>query len=374
LPRGDGVVTRRPLELRLNHIQDENTKPWGIFEEIPGKKFYDFPNEVKGNIISLTDKVAGTKCGIVDKPIVLNIYSHTCPDLTLIDLPGITRIPMAGSDQPKNIEEITKGMARRYVSDPRTIILCVTSANADLSTSDGLMMAKEVDPNGIRTIGVLTKIDIMDKGTNAKRMLTGQDIPLRLGYVGIKNRSQQDILENMSVKDAIEREKLYFATHPLYSTMPPGLLGTEVLSTKCSKVMFTHIKHNLPEITKEIREKAKDIEDRLRDLGPPLPQGATDKMQLMWNMITDVVTIYKNTISGKFDSRRAGASGQPANAKRELSGGAKIKLHFYNLYKQLANYNATSEYTDGDIEKAIMLHEGDTIPGFPSVDVFVYLI
>ena len=167
------MVTRRPLELRLNHIQDENRTPWGVFEEIPGKKFFDFPNEVKGNIISLTDKVAGTKCGIVDKPIVLNIFSNTCPDLTLIDLPGITRIPMAGSDQPKNIEEITKGMARRYVSDPRTIILCVTSANADLSTSDGLMMAKEVDPNGIRTIGVLTKIDIMDKGTNAKRMLTG---------------------------------------------------------------------------------------------------------------------------------------------------------------------------------------------------------
>lgn len=97
-------------------------------------------------------------------------------------------------------------------------------------------------------------------------------------------------------------------------------------------------------------------------------------MQLMWNMITDVVTIYKNTISGKFDSRRAGSSSQPSNAKKELSGGAKIKLHFYNLYKQLANYNATSEYTDQDIEKAIMLHEGDTIPGFPSVDVFVYLI
>ena len=252
--------------------------------------------------------MCGTNKNIIDKPIVLQVYSHTCPDLTLIDLPGITRIPMAGSDQPKNIEEITKGMARRYVSDPRTIILCVTSANADLSTSDGLMMAKEVDPNGIRTIGVLTKIDIMDKGTNAKRMLTGQDIPLRLGYVGIKNRSQQDILENMTVKDAIEREKLYFATHPLYSTMQAGLLGTEILTTKCTKVMFTHIKHNLPEITKEIREKAKDIEDRLRDLGPPLPQGATDKMQLMWNMITDVVTIYKNTISGKFDSRRAGSS------------------------------------------------------------------
>jgi dynamin 1-like protein len=165
-------------------------------------------------------------------------------------------------------------------------------------------MARELDPKGLRTIGVLTKIDIMDKGTNAKRMLTGQDIPLRLGYVGIKNRSQQDVLDKMTVREAIEKEKLYFATHPQYSAMPPGLLGTEVLTTKLTKVMFTHIKHNLPEITKEIRDKAKDIEDRLKDLGPPLPSEATDKMHLLWNMITDFVTIYKNTITGKFDSKR----------------------------------------------------------------------
>lgn len=81
-------------------------------------------------------------------------------------------------------------MAHRYVSDPRTIILCVIPANADISTSDALKMARELDPKGIRTVGVITKIDIMDKGTNAKRMLLGQEIPLRLGFVGIKNRSQ----------------------------------------------------------------------------------------------------------------------------------------------------------------------------------------
>ena len=81
-------------------------------------------------------------------------------------------------------------MANRYVSDPRTIILCVIPANADISTSDGLQMARELDPKGLRTIGVITKIDIMDKGTNAKRMILGQDISLRLGFVGVKNRSQ----------------------------------------------------------------------------------------------------------------------------------------------------------------------------------------
>lgn len=177
----------------------------------------------------------------------------------------------------------------------------------------------------------------------------------------------------MTVKDSIEREKLYFATHPVYSTMPPSMMGTEILTQKLSKVLFTHIKHNLPEITKEIKEKQRDIEDRLRDLGPPLPSDGNEKMHLLWNMITDFVTIYKNTITGKFDSKRY-QGGQNNPAKKELSGGAKIKLHFYGLYKQFVNYNATTEYTDQDIERAIMLHEGDTIPGFPSVDVFIYLI
>jgi vacuolar protein sorting-associated protein 1 len=102
LPRGDGVVTRRPLELRLNHSQEE-IKPWAKFEEVPNKKFENF-QEVKDTINFLTDKVCGKSKNIIDKPIVLTVYSHTCPDLTMVDLPGITRIPMAGSDQPDNIE------------------------------------------------------------------------------------------------------------------------------------------------------------------------------------------------------------------------------------------------------------------------------
>jgi replication fork clamp-binding protein CrfC len=152
----------------------------------------------------LTDKVCGQKKNIVDKPIVLNIFSHTCPDLTMVDLPGITRIPIDGQD--KDIEKITKNMCARYCGDHRTIILCVLPANADMTVSDGLQMARELDPKGIRTIGVITKIDIMDKGTNAKRMLEGKDVSLRLGFIGIKNRSQQDIMDRISVKAAIEKE------------------------------------------------------------------------------------------------------------------------------------------------------------------------
>ena len=101
----------------------------------------------------MTDEVCKKNKNIIDKPILLNVYSQTCPD------------------QPKNIEQITKDMARRYAEDLLTIILCVISANSDIATSDGLKLAKEIDTKGSRTIGVLTKLDIMDAGTDARKTL-----------------------------------------------------------------------------------------------------------------------------------------------------------------------------------------------------------
>ena len=367
LPRGSGVVTRRPAELRLVHVADENAKPWAEFGELKGQKFYDF-DEVRDNIDILTDKIAGKKKGIIDKPIVITIYSHTCPDLTLIDLPGITRIPLQGSDQGKDIEKVTKKMALRYVKDPRTIILAVIPANADMTTSDALQMARDLDPKGIRTIGVITKIDIMDKGTNAKRMIMGQEVPLRLGYVGVKNRSQQDITDKMRVYKALNEEKLFFSSHKIYSSLPSESLGTASLTKKLTRVLFTHIKNYLPQIVKEINIKRRDVEERLRELGPPLPKEDTEKMQLLWNMVTEFCTNFKNTIGGRYISCQD-------KATKGVSGGARIKHYYYKIYKEyIGSDSATEAYSDVDIERAIKIHEGYSMPGFPSVDVFIYLL
>lgn len=88
-------------------------------------------------------------------------------------------------------------------------------------------------------------------------------------------------------------------------------------------------------------------------------------------MITEFIQTYKNMISGKYDSKRAMSN---QNQGRELSGGAKIKMNFYNLYSEYNGYQATSDYDDMHVQKAIQMHEGDGLPGFPSVDVFIYLI
>ena len=139
----------------------------------------------------MTDKVCGGSKGIVNKPIILTVHSSTVPDLTLIDLPGITRVPI--DDQPENIEQITKDMCIHYCKDNNTIILCVIPANQDLSTQDSIVLAKKLDPDGSRTLGVLTKVDLMDEGTDCSKILMNKEIKLRLGYVAVKGRSQAEI-------------------------------------------------------------------------------------------------------------------------------------------------------------------------------------
>lgn len=180
-------------------------------------------------------------------------------------------------------------------------------------------------------------------------------------------------MDRITVKVAVEKEQLFFSTHPIYSTMPQNLLGIGNLTNKLTKILFTHIKHSLPDIMREIKDKMKETEDDLRDLGPSMPNEDSAKAQLLWSMITDFIQTYKNTISGRYDSKRNMTQGNNSN-KVELSGGAKIKLNFYNLYQEFEAYRATTEYNDMYIQKAIQMHEGDGLPGFPSVDVFIYLI
>lgn len=172
----------------------------------------------------------------------------------------------------------------------------------------------------------------------------------------------------MKVSEALKAEKEFFQNHPVYSAIPAGICGTEALTQKLTKVLFGHIRNTLPEITKEIIAKIKDCEDRLKDLGQPLPSSTKEKMQLIWNMCTDFVENFKNNIRGKFDQKR--------NAKviKELSGGAKIKIMFGELYKEWFGKRPSEGISDDQIRKAITLHQGDSIPGFPSVDSFLFLL
>jgi len=184
LPRGSGIVTRRPLILQLINLPSErDQKPennadhalhtnesiagqgeWAEFHHLPGNKFYNF-QQVKAEIENETNRIAGGNKGINRQPINLKIFSPHVLSLTLVDLPGLTKVPIG--DQPGDIEKQTRTLISEYIAKPNSIILAVSPANVDIVNSEALKLSRYVDPMGKRTIGVLTKIDLMDHGTNA---------------------------------------------------------------------------------------------------------------------------------------------------------------------------------------------------------------
>ncbi|VEL30192.1 unnamed protein product [Protopolystoma xenopodis] len=172
LPRGSGIVTRRPLVLQLINSKSE----YAEFLHCKGKQFTDFA-EVRKEIETETDRITGTNKGISNIPINLRVYSPNVLNLTLIDLPGLTKVPVG--DQPPDIESLIRFMLLEFISSESCLILAVSPANSDLANSDALKIAKEVDNQGLRTIGVITKLDLMDQGTDARDILENKLLPLR---------------------------------------------------------------------------------------------------------------------------------------------------------------------------------------------------
>lgn len=124
---------------------------------------------MRDEIVAQTNKIAGDKKGVTDEAISLTIFSSKVVELTMVDLPGITKIPVHG--QPSDIEQRIKQIVYRFISPQNAVILALTAANTDLANSDAIQMAREVDPHGERTVGVVTKIDLMDEGTDALDLL-----------------------------------------------------------------------------------------------------------------------------------------------------------------------------------------------------------
>ncbi len=235
---------------------------------------------------------------ISDDPIICRIYSSTVPDLTLIDLPGITRNPVG--DQPENIEQLTKDLVKLYCRNDDTLILCVIPANIDLSNSDALSFARKLDPNGERTLGVLTKIDLMDEGTDATLTLMNETIKLKYGFVGIKGRSQADIQRGIKMKDAIQNEIDFFGKHPIYSTLPSELLGTLSLIDRVSNLLYKMIRKCLPKIKKEIINRKTKVKKSLFNLGIEFPDNDEKKMEMVFQLVRKFKQTFNKEINGSY--------------------------------------------------------------------------
>ncbi|CAM9632678.1 unnamed protein product [Bubo scandiacus] len=293
LPRGNGIVTRCPLELKLRKIPD--TQPW------KGKISYrniiielQNASEVEKAIRQAQDVVAGTRGAISGELISLEIRSPDVPNLTLIDLPGIARV--AVGDQPKDIGEQIKMLLRKIIGCKETLNLVVVPCNVDIATTEALKMAQEVDPSGERTLGILTKPDLVDRGTEETiiNVIRNLVIPLKKGYMIVKCRGQQDIHNKLTLAAAIQQERKFFENHKHFSIlMEEGRATVPQLAEKLTNELVRHIKKTLPTLENQIREVLQKTLQDLQKYRRGTPTTESEKLIFL----TDLIKLFNQDIS-----------------------------------------------------------------------------
>ncbi|XP_024161414.1 dynamin-related protein 3A isoform X2 [Rosa chinensis] len=349
LPRGCDICTRRPLVLMLenrppNPAQDAAQTEWGEFRHLPGKRFYDFTS-IRREIQAETEREAGLNKGVSDKQIRLKITSPNVLNMTLVDLPGITKVPVG--DQPSDIESRIRKMIMGHIRQENCIILAVTPANADLATSDALQLAREADPTGFRTIGVITKLDIMDRGTDASKFLLGKVVPLKLGYIGVVNRCQEDINKNRSIAAALAYEDKFFRNNPVYSSLSDSC-GIPQLARKLNQILEHHIRIVLPGLKAELNSQMNAIYKELQTYGKVM-ESKTDLGATLLNILSKYCEAFTAMLDGK----------NPEMLTKELSGGARIQYIFQSIFvKSLQEVDPCDDVTDNDIRTAIQNASG----------------
>ncbi|KAI0258651.1 Dynamin central region-domain-containing protein [Gloeopeniophorella convolvens] len=338
LPRGQGIVTRRPLVLQLIHTPGGDE--WGQFLHLD-KRFTEFA-DIRREIEQETFRVAGQNKGVSRLPIHLRIYSPNVLDLTLVDLPGLTKIPVG--DQPSDIERQIRTLVLEYISKPNCVILAVSAANVDLANSESLKLARTVDPQGRRTIGILTKLDLMDAGTHALDVLTGRVYPLRLGFIGVVNRSQQDINVEKSMPDALESETEFFRSHPQYRNISHKN-GTRYLAKTLNQVLMNHIRDKLPDMKARLNTLMGQAQQELDSFGDEAIYGdANQQGGLVLRMMTQFARDFVTSIEGT----------NVDISTKELSGGARIYYIFNDVFGHaLASIEPTHSLEAQDIRTAI---------------------
>ncbi|TEA20139.1 Dynamin-related protein DNM1 [Colletotrichum sidae] len=357
LPRGSGIVTRRPLILQLINVPEDETaadplqdpykspdvarrSEWAEFHHIPNRRFTDF-SDVKREIENETSRVAGNNKGINRQSINLKIYSPHVLNLTLVDLPGLTKVPIG--DQPTDIEKQTRNLISEYIAKPNSIILAVSPANVDIVNSEALKLARHVDALGRRTIGVLTKVDLMDHGTNALDILSGRVYPLKLGFIGVVNRSQQDIQGNKPMEEALKAESEFFRHHPAYRNIA-SRCGTQYLAKTLNTTLMAHIRERMPDIKARLNTLMGQTQQELASYGDMHFSGKEHRGSLILQQMTRFATSFISSIDGT----------STEISTKELCGGARIYYIFNSVFgMSLESIDPTSNLSALDIRTAI---------------------
>ncbi|CAE1329480.1 MX1 [Acanthosepion pharaonis] len=305
LPRGTGIVTRCPLQLQMKQVKSKKWRATLSYrvDDSEVTNVLKKPSEIDNAIRQAQNEVTGQKDGISETLLTLSIEDKYVPDLTLIDLPGIARVSVGG--QAADVPEQIMRLIKKYISREEALILTVCPCTTDLATTEALKLSQEYDPDCERTFGVLTKADLIDKGNEESilKILNNEVIPLSKGYTIVKCRGQSALLKNESLKETLEKEKIFFQNHDVFRNLDKSQWGIETLSRKLAYDLFSFIKRELPTIRKTIIEKQKIMSDEL--LNDKVNYPTTPETRLMYTLTTTnkFLKTFGELTEGKYHSQ-----------------------------------------------------------------------
>ncbi|XP_057186517.1 interferon-induced GTP-binding protein Mx3-like [Triplophysa rosa] len=379
LPRGSGIITRCPLELRLKKVRvginwkatlsyrmkriefvnssvgTRNREACVRYD--PRTITFDDPALVEEHVNTAQNELAGEGAGISDELITLEIMSPDVCDLTLIDLPGIARVPVQG--QPPDIGNQIKALILKFITRPETINMVVVPCNVDVATTEALKLAQDEDPEGTRTIAVLTKPDLIDKGT--ERDILKQVIRLCKGYIMVKCRGQQQIDEDISLEEALKMESDFFENHEHFRCLLTENKATiPHLATELTEQLVSHIKKSLPQLKEEIQKQSRQLRKELKVFEGGPPQDALGAKQFLIKTLSE--------FNDKIKSLSLGDLIIKDNLFSHLRG--EYKKWNHHLNSKMSSFNQSP----AEIKKQILKNRGRELAGFSSYRVFEMLL
>ncbi|CAL5214235.1 unnamed protein product [Lathyrus oleraceus] len=344
LPRGQGICTRVPLVMRL---QNHSLQQPELVLEYNGKKVSTDEANVSDAINTATEELAGTAKGISNNPLTLIVKKNGVPDLTMVDLPGITRVPVYG--QPDNIYDQIKDIIMEYITPEESIILNVLSATVDFTTCESIRMSQTVDKTGLRTLAVVTKADKSPEGLLEK--VTADDVNIGLGYVCVRNR-----IGDESYEEARDVEQKLFESHSLLSKIDKSIVGIPVLAQKLVHVQALIISKTLPEIMKKINEKLNNNVKELENLPANLSSLADAMSAFMQIVALSRDSLRKILLIGDF---------QEYSEDKQMHCTARLVEMLNSYEKELQNCPESNSTKDFLMEEIKVLEEAKFI-GLPN--------
>ncbi|CAM4411867.1 interferon-induced GTP-binding protein Mx1-like [Lepidochelys kempii] len=364
LPRGSGIVTRCPLVLKLKKLAPQRDWKGKISYRDIDDELHD-PSVVEKEIRKAQDAMAGEGVGISQELISLEISSPNVPDLTLIDLPGIARV--AVGNQPQDIGEQIKKLIKKFIAKQETINLVVVPSNVDIATTEALKMAQEVDPDGDRTLGILTKPDLVDRGTESSvvDIVRNLVIHLRKGYRIVKCRGQQDIDDKLTLASAIQKEREFFEQHEHFRVLLDENKATiPILAEKLTSELVEHINKSLPVLEEQINIQLQKATEELRKYGKGTPKAEGEKLFFL----IDKIKLFNQDIVSS-------VAGEEKLFENEIRLFTKIRTEFQKWGKILDGSALTVRKSIQDeVWRFEKQYRGRELPGFVSYKAFETIV